>query len=156
MAEIKGGAAPSEVNRGAAQPSDLLEQRQFQIVMSHLKGPAYTYRGYTYRGKFYWECRYCRLIDSYGWAASINDAANDAKQHIPNCPTVIAAANRLIDDVMTVPEYRRLDLFVYGVGFLTMWGCTSCGKLSLDQDEHTLRHLDAADKARTERENHRG
>jgi hypothetical protein len=154
MAEIKGGAAPSEVNRGAVQLSDLLEQRQFQIVIAHFKG----------RGRFYWECRQCGKWDcqtcgssgSFGWAASINDAANDAKRHIPNCPTVIAAANRLIDDVMTVPEYRRLDLFVYGVGFLTMWGCTSCGKLSLDQDEHTLRHLDAADKARNGQEDRRG
>jgi hypothetical protein len=152
MADIKGGAAPSGVNRGAAQPSDLLEQRQFQIVIAHFKG----------RGRFYWECRHCNFDRAawarfnHGWADTINDAANDAKQHIPNCPTVIAAANRLIDDVMTVPEYRRLDLFAYGVGFLTMWGCTSCGKLSLDQDEHTLRHLDAADKARTGQEGRRG
>lgn len=101
------------------------------------------------RGRFYVSCERCwGEPDQWcRWADSINAATDLTMQHVPYCPAVIAAADRLLDDILRIPTYRQLYMYVPGLGLIPLWGCTDCGRIAADQDEHTARHLDARERA---------
>ena len=95
-----------------------------------------------------WWCGVQRDNPHSGTAATLAAAGDAGRAHLKDCPGVAAALDRLLADVMALPEYRRMHLTrPHGqtVGVVT---CVDCGGIVVDDEvQHTVEHLDEMDRA---------
>lgn len=82
---------------------------------------------------FRWDCTACPTV--CGWADTIAAAADQGLAHLKDCPTAVAALDRLVAAVMAVPEMVPT---VAGGAY-----CVSCVELVHDRNRHIEDHIDA-------------
>lgn len=100
-------------------------------------------------GEFFWRCIADTCVESGSFQPTIGAANNTARQHaLTNCPTVDAATDRLLSEVLELPTYRPVLLSFPNGALMRGWFCHACQHLTADRDEHTAGHLDARDRER--------
>lgn len=95
-----------------------------------------------------WPCTFARPGTGCGHADTAAAANDAARRHLVNdCPAVREATNRLIDDVLAVPEFRPVRFMLPGGLVAIILACLACGKFTTDAAQHVADHLEARDRA---------
>ena len=95
-----------------------------------------------------WLCRGCAGPGSFGFHGTHGEAVAGGVAHLRVCPEVLGALDRLLADVMALPEYRRMWLPGPTGGVREVVVCVDCGSVVMDEDEHTVTHVEAIEVRR--------
>lgn len=98
-----------------------------------------------------WICRvpghHARDERVSGVSDSISDAHDAAHAHLRSCSLVLAGLDRLVADVMALPEYRHMLLADPTGRVHLVVACVDCGHTIADEVGHTVTHIEAREFA---------